>query len=167
VATVALVVIGAVGIWVERVRRRDRRTHLGPRRTPDEEVSRAGSLAAREVRDLIQIPSSAVIALTENRTAVQAAPLLKSYEGKWTRVSGTVDDVHDETWTGKIIVQLSRGKGELSVNLSFAEAEWRDQLLVLRPGERVAAVGRVTSVNRFWVNLESCELELITPSGGD
>jgi hypothetical protein len=91
-----------------------------------------------------------------DHTAMQAENLLKPFVGKWMKVSGSITNVTGFS-SGVTLAVRESNKGLIGLFLYFG-TEWIDHLAILRRGDEVHAIGKITKVDSLVVVLEDCEL---------
>ena len=87
----------------------------------------------------------------------EAMAAVRQYIGGWLKVQGKVERVHAAP--EPVVVLLTGGEGSPTVSAFLAPGAvptWR--LRQIRPGERVALVGRIDEIKGWTVVLRGCEL---------
>jgi hypothetical protein len=90
--------------------------------------------------------------LFEGRTSTQAEKLVASYIGKWMQVSGPLQDVHT------FEVTFQRPGTYTVIYMYFRKKKWTDRLSALSPGDNITVRGRIETINKVELHLETCEL---------
>jgi len=107
--------------------------------------------------------------------AFQAKTLVAPFIGKWMKVSGFVDDVHDYALYSMVrlapIPRQSASKSKaaklrnvidhissIQVRASSDQKKWRDRFAVLRRDEKITVFGEIAEVSGDSVTLVSCEI---------
>jgi hypothetical protein len=98
-----------------------------------------------------------LFSLLSGHTEVQAGKLLDIYVGKWITLAGDVTHV-GKFENGSSTVMFSHDSfGGVLVSMEFG-ASWTGRLSILRQGNNINVIGRITSVDALRVKLEDCEL---------
>ena len=108
-----------------------------------------------EGRIFIDRPIQSLVEPYEKYTEAEADRLMSVYLGKWLKVRGEVYQVdklrisscHD------VIVKI----GSVIVTLMF-ETAWEERVVMLRKGQPIAAIGRLSRVGASHLILEDCEV---------
>jgi tRNA_anti-like len=95
-------------------------------------------------------------AFSDGHTAMQANELIKPYVGKWMKVTGQIRNVESH----RILSMLTFESADQvsGIPIMCFTTEWTDRLAMLRRGEGVTVVGRITGASQHSVSLENCEL---------
>lgn len=94
--------------------------------------------------------------LYRDHTAVQADRLASPYQGKWMKVSGSVDDIRAEYDAFVITIWIVRG--ELIANVRFDKRRWADRVSMLKQGSEIKVTGKLQTIGQHAVFLIKCEL---------
>jgi hypothetical protein len=108
--------------------------------------------AARRV--FIKQPPEDLVAYFDQHTALEATRLTEPYVGKWFSVSGPIFNIQPPNLGGDFQVALANQ----SVYLYF-EKTWLDEFSVLKKGDVISVVGRITRIDTLGITAEKCELE--------
>jgi len=92
----------------------------------------------------------------EHNTAVQARKLSECYMGTWMAMSGSVFDVKRGMAANEMRVTLGSVPGVMIVICIF-QKEWDQRCSVLRKGDTVSILGKVSDFDSQVVSLEDCE----------
>ena len=109
--------------------------------------------------DKISLTPRELVQVYNDRTSDQGEKVAAAYIGKWMEVSGTIFDVRffpNGLFRKRAGVTL-RSTDNPTVYPTFVE-KWSEPLSVLRPGERIRAVGQIRRIDAYSVWLEECEL---------
>jgi hypothetical protein len=93
-----------------------------------------------------------LLGLFKEQTQVQAARIADLYKGKWIRISCSLHDV-SSFYNNKILVTIK----ESNVIMIFDNV-WADRLEILRNGDNLTVIGKITNMSNISVRLEHCEL---------
>lgn len=160
---IAAVVIGAGGLVTMEVAERrsgqaspatiaveaDRKPETSSEPKPSSRVLPNGRVVVNVTTDYLR-------GLFEGRTDVQAQKEVDIWIGKWMPVSGVVDDVQgDESWGFSVTFDDLPFPSKAWMRFNGA---WAGRLSVLKPGDAVTVLGKITAVNGAQVTLEECEL---------
>lgn len=105
--------------------------------------------------------------LFNDHTDVQVQKLIANYLGKWTQVSGHVDEIrtHNLQSGTRSNVMFTRpltpdGLIDLKPNffMSFNGQQWADRLSILRRGAFITVHGKITRITQLSIDLDDCEL---------
>jgi hypothetical protein len=94
------------------------------------------------------------------RTDIQAQGLVKSYLGKWMRISGKLGNF-SSLGVGthhSLTFESSRFEGFHNVMMYFRAPLAVDKLAVMPPGEAIDVLGQVDSIDSIYIRLKDCEL---------
>lgn len=90
-----------------------------------------------------------------DHTAIQAMKLTEVFIGKWMRIAGAIDEV----------VPTRPGHAQVSFRdirdpylFLYFEDQWIERLAIMKPGDKLEAIGRISKIDRLAVSLENCEL---------
>jgi len=125
---------------------------------PVENSRTTPALAPQNVAGRDYVPTDVtpkfLCSLVEGQTSMLAQKIVEVYIGKWMMVSGTVFNTHERTLS--VGVTLDSDDGKL-VYLTF-ENTWLEQISVLRKGNRISVVGKISEIEHPGVSMESCEI---------
>jgi len=94
--------------------------------------------------------------LYKDKMTAEGDRLFLPYRGKWTKVSGKVDDVSESLLGSRRVVHLANDK-QGTTTLLF-EPSWHDRLAVLRKGQVIFAICQIQAASVYSVQLDYCEL---------
>ena len=80
---------------------------------------------------------------------------MEPHSGMWLRVEGTITEVRD-FGIGKI-VEVTANDG-LAISCRFAGSDLDEHLIVLRPDDNFAAIGKLWLATPYGISIEECEL---------
>jgi hypothetical protein len=94
-------------------------------------------------------------------TAIQASKLIEPFIGKWLRISGNLSQILSSSPDRAQLTFSGRGVGDdlASVFMYFRDEGEVERLAILRRGDRLTVVGRITEINTVQIDLDDCELE--------
>ena len=102
---------------------------------------------------------SELIALAKGQTEIGAAHATKPHIGYWLSVGGSVLNVYESGIKKTLTVHIRDDASQESVFLHFAPNVWDTHLRPLTKEDRIAAIGKIISVNPSeFITLEECEL---------
>lgn len=96
-----------------------------------------------------------------DRTRLQADKLAAPYIDRWLKVSGTVGDVAGPPEDGATVyldVPADTDRAPDTIVLHFPVLPQSSPVWILRKGQRVVALGRLTTVTDRFIMLKDCEL---------
>jgi hypothetical protein len=121
-------------------------------------------------RILIDVKPEYLIGLYKKYSTAQANQAVKTYIGKWVKISGEVVDVdQDANWDAlvgrvdpsvMITTKIPATKipaDYFDTHCRFEEQRLIDRALVLRRGEKITLFGRITRITEQSFSLEKCE----------
>lgn len=106
-------------------------------------------------RVFVDIDKSHIRSLYADLTVLQADKILAPYIGKWTTVAGILNDVRDIAPVG-LFIMFKESDG-ITFVMTF-DSVWRDQLSLLRRGDRLSVTGRIHKISDNAIELDHCEL---------
>jgi hypothetical protein len=120
-------------------------------------------------RIFVYVSPSFLASLYHGRTEIEGDRLFAPYRGKWMRVSGTVRNIENNIFGGKIVT-LQAGPGGLLDRifgtfvdtdvLAYFEPAWDERISVMRGGDRVTIIGIIESSGTLGgLDLQRCELQ--------
>lgn len=114
------------------------------------------ALMMRPQKTIVNADPRYLVDLFAQHTDIQGDELVKTYIGKWMKVSGSFENVsaHGSLFSVDIV---NASYDRISLVLWF-DAEWMERLSILRPKESIAVVGQINVVGRHRVVLRHCEL---------
>jgi hypothetical protein len=90
---------------------------------------------------------------------LHAQRAVEPFIGKWTTVSGPLDDVRTGLLNNVMVTILSDSSIFPNVYLYlFFDDGWLDRLSIVKHGEKISAIGEIKKVSQHFVVLENCEL---------
>ena len=118
-----------------------------------------------EERILIDVKPEYLIGLHKKYSTAQANQAVKTYIGKWVKISGEVADVNQDANWDKLIGRVDPSvmittkipADHFYTHCRFEEQRWIDRALVLRRGEKITLRGRITGIDEDSFSLEKCE----------
>jgi hypothetical protein len=102
------------------------------------------------------ITSEFLTAFFKDHTTMQAKKMVETYIGKWITASGHLRNVSELNPWG-ILVFLESETGDPDTVMTFPP-KWIGRLSVLRPGNRIDAIGKIERIDYRSVKLNDCEL---------
>jgi tRNA_anti-like len=105
----------------------------------------------------VDITPQFLSSLHSGHTEVQAGKLLELYVGKWIKLSGAVNHVGKFEYGSSTVMFSTQSFDGVRVLMSFGAA-WTERLSVLRLGNNINVIGRITAVDGLMVKLRECEL---------
>jgi hypothetical protein len=103
-------------------------------------------------RIVVNISIPELTALHKGHTALQAKKLTGPYIGQWISVSGEVRDVIDVTHAFGVRLQ------EHVFSAFFFSKRWRKRIELLRLGDHVTILGKISEINSTDIKVRECEL---------
>jgi hypothetical protein len=102
-----------------------------------------------------------LLSFFKDRTSIQAQKLVAPFIGKWMKLSGNLDEVLSSNPSRAQVTFSGRGLGsELAcVYMCFRTEDSIDRLSILKRGDSMAVVGRITHADAIQLDLDNCELE--------
>ena len=94
---------------------------------------------------------NAVMGMTDINATKYAEPLI----GKWLRVQNVIRNMSETEHF--IDVMLGRPLDPIPY-LRFSKEEWGAKLETMEIGDRLAAEGRITNLEKMMLNLDKCEI---------
>ena len=91
------------------------------------------------------------------RTDAEGDRLIQPYIGKWIRVSGKVSNVTPSSGAPAFTYVTLAGRSLIPDSLTFGPI-WKDKILVMRQGDRIAAICRIGQPMDYLIALDDCEL---------
>jgi acetylornithine/succinyldiaminopimelate/putrescine aminotransferase len=104
----------------------------------------------------VDIGPQALIDFYQGRTGLEAQRLIASYIGKWTKLTGNIDDIQQVRGRGiHVGFQLTPHS---SAVLLF-DFDWLDRLSVLPPHQRISALCQIDTVGASGASFVNCKLD--------
>jgi hypothetical protein len=120
---------------------------------------------AVEQRIFIDVDPGYLVGLYQKYNSAQADEAVKTYIGKWLRVSGNVGDVTrqrrlNERGTVSMMISVKRADGFhlYTILADFDDQRWIDRALIFNRGEKVTVIGKLERVIESGIILEKCEI---------
>jgi hypothetical protein len=94
----------------------------------------------------------------KGQTAARAKAVIAPYIGKWVRLDGALGDL-DDRYENSLSVWFHDDATRIRATLSmhFA-AKWKSHLETMQIGDPLSVMGRISSVDILWINLDDCEI---------
>jgi hypothetical protein len=96
-----------------------------------------------------------LLSTLQTMTNYQIQRHVEDYKGKWYALGAVVEDITPRL-SGGVSVGIGTGKFMRWVTTNF-DPKFKDQLVMLRPGDRIRFIGKIRSIDRNAVRLEECE----------
>ena len=102
-----------------------------------------------------------LLGLFKDHTSIQARKLIEPFIGKWMRVSGDLSEIISSTSDRAQVTFSGRGlTGNLApVFMYFRTKESVERLAILRRGDSLTIVGKISDINLVQIDLDPCEIE--------
>lgn len=113
-----------------------------------------------------RVPTNATPAelhkIWEQNTSVQAKKLSEIYIGTWMTISGSVSNVRtssafDAKFKARNVMRVTVNESRSSFFVCEFEQQWAQRCSVLRKGDPVSVLGRVSDFDSTTITLEECE----------
>jgi hypothetical protein len=102
-----------------------------------------------------------MVTLFKDKTSIQRRSIAKPYLGRWLKVEGLISDIdaRDNGEGCSLSLHWTAPDNNLapSIHLRFDE-EWKQTVLSLNTDMSVMCIGRIASIDHWWLQLEYCEL---------
>ena len=108
-------------------------------------------------REFTQRSPNELVEQIQGLTYLAAEPIVERYSGTWMRVQGLpVYDISESD--GVIVVGGVPSYNHPGYSLSFDKKEWGQKLKILDRGDRLSAIGRISTFLEDMIFLEQCEI---------
>lgn len=118
-----------------------------------------------EKRTFTDVEPKYLVGLYKKYSSAQADEAIKTYIGKWIKMSGIVGDVNrekrfDEPDIVSMFIDVENANHKLLyiVSADFEEQRWMDRALIFSRGEKVTVIGKIRRVGYSSVHLEKCDI---------
>jgi hypothetical protein len=143
-------------------------TRPAPVSIPTPITSSSVTLQAQTSKDnqriLLDVKPEYLLGFFNKYSTAQAQELVKTYLGKWVKISVEVADVSRDEILGKdqgpsvmITTKIPGPDKDFLTHCGVEEQRWIDRALVLRRGERITVFGQITRIHERSFSLEKCE----------
>src|SRR6266536_4114164 len=127
--------------------------------------STASPLSAKDARIFADVDAGYLVGLYQKYNSAQADEAVKTYIGKWIRISGKVADVAREKHfqapdTARMAISVERADGKMLyfVVANFEDPRWIDRALIFGRRETVTVVGTIDHVIEADIILNNCKI---------
>jgi hypothetical protein len=123
---------------------------LPPPQTPHPPPTSASS-----ERVIVDVSPQTLMNFYKGRTGLEAQRLLAPYLGKWTNLTGNIDDIQQAPSRG---VQIQFKLSPYSEAILIFDSDWLDRLSVLPPHASISALCQIDTVGVSGASFVHCQL---------